>query len=931
MKFSMVFSAIDKASKTMGKIMASEKKLRAASRAGAAMTDRATTKTQRLLHRTERTMAALARGARKSFNVVKNAAKAAARAVAALHRKTVELAATGFGQIGAGVQKARTGLLAGAAAITIAYGGAAVAASSLVGTASEFEKFQTILETTEGSSAKAAEAMKWVQDFAVITPYELDQVTEGFVQLRAYGLDPTNGLMMSLGDTSAAMGKPLMQAVEAIADAVTGENERLKEFGIKASKTGKMITYEYTNAAGESVRTAVEASDRLAIQQRLMAIMNEKYAGSMSRLSKTWDGMVSNLFDLWTKFQMMIMKAGLFDWMKGKLSEILETINAMEADGSLQEWATEIGNQIQSALMNMWAFGQAVVGIVRELTGYLSTAADYVGGWKNLSMILAGIAFAPTLVSTAAGLVQIATGLAALTTALMANPIVLAIAAVAGAAYLIYQNWDNIRPYFIWVWEGVKAAVSTVWEWLKTVFSWTPLGLLVSNWDGVSAALSQPIEAGKAAIDAAWAFIKMLFEWHPVSLIAQNWDSIGPALASPIETGIELIKAAWDSVKSLFGGEWMPEIDTSGLAAGMAGMSGIVKDGWDVLSGIFDSIVAGAAALGEAVGSAIDTAVSGAQAALNAIGGSTGVDRIFDQLGELAERGYSADFVQGQALTEALAAGEISLDSYRQSLDAVAAEGGTFAQTAREMVAATELLNGFKMPEPPAPKLPSVADAEGVLSKLGEIEKASGRALEEVRAAMSSVDSILSRIDFTDRGVALMRTLAEGIRQGSHLIVAATAEATQKVRDHLPSSPAKTGPLSDIHRLKFGETIAGSIRAEPMVTAMRTAAAAALTAAAPVTQNMAIASSAVPSSAAVSDLPSASEARSASAPGRTTRSGGGGSGKGPATISVTFGDTHINGGAPDAQQRLRQTAEQERRKFVRLLEKHNAKEDRKAF
>ena len=113
-------------------------------------------------------------------------------------------------------------------------------------TASDFERYQTILETVEGSSRKAQRSMDWISRFAVKTPFELDQVTDAFVKLRAYGLDPTGGLLRSLGDAASAMGKPIMQAVEAIADAVTGENERLKEFGVKARTKGDTITYEYT-------------------------------------------------------------------------------------------------------------------------------------------------------------------------------------------------------------------------------------------------------------------------------------------------------------------------------------------------------------------------------------------------------------------------------------------------------------------------------------------------------------------------------------------------------------------------------------------------------------------------------------------------------------------------------------------------------------
>ena len=123
-------------------------------------------------------------------------------------------------------------------------------------------------------------------------------------------------------------------------------------------------------------------------------------------------------------------------------------------------------------------------------------------------MILAGIAFAPTLIGTAAGLVQIATGLAALTAALWANPIVLAIGAIAGGVYLIYRNWDRIKPYFQGLWDGVKTVISTVWDWFKTLFSWTPLGLIMGKWGAIGDAIAGPINKAREMASAAWGRVK---------------------------------------------------------------------------------------------------------------------------------------------------------------------------------------------------------------------------------------------------------------------------------------------------------------------------------------------------------------------------------------------------------------------------------------
>ncbi|MCH2165944.1 MAG: tape measure protein [Marinovum sp.] len=841
MKFSMTFSAIDKASKVMRKIMASEKRLAAAARHNA-------DKTIQNTRRTERAMNALGRAGRKSLDVIVRGSAQAKRAIAALHRKTIQLGTYGMGQIGQGWQRARGGLLAGAAAITLAYGSAAAAASGLVGTAADFEKFQTILTTTEGSAEAASKAMDWVSSFAVSTPYELDQVTASFVQLRAYGLDPTNGLLMTLGDTSAAMGKPLMQAVEAVADAVTGENERLKEFGIKAAKASGKITYEYTNAAGKQMRATVKAGDRLAIQQTLMGIMNEKYAGSMQKLSQTWEGMTSNLWDLWTKFQMMIMKSGLFDWMKGRLGEILDTINRLEADGTLQAWATQIGQTIQTALENAWAFMTDALAVIQELSGYLSKAAEYVGGWRNLLGILAGIAFAPTLISTAAGLVQIVTGLAALSTALMANPIVLVIAAIAGGVYLIYKNWDKIEPYFTALWDGIKQTVETVWNWLKSAFAWSPTTLITENWQGIKEGLSAPLELGKDAIELTWSGFKTLFAWHPVSLITSNWEGISAAITSSVTDAEASLRTAWSGVTEwldgAFGKVWeaIPTVEWEGLI----NLQGI-KDAWNSVTGW----------MGEAAA------------------------KFWDLLPEMPD---------------------LELPAWLSGQEKIADP-----QTILDAASAAEKLAGQY------PKLSAAADG----------------ALKATQVAVSGIDTHLAGTDFTDRGVALMRTLADGIRAGTHLVVDATAAATQKVRDHLPSSPAKTGPLSDIHRLKFGETIAGSINAKPMVAAMRGAAAATM-AAASITPQLATATAAVPSSAAVSNLPTAAQSRTAQSAASIASPSGARSREGSsAPITVTYGDFHFDSASPENLTKFRDLLRQHKREIAALLAQHQARQKRK--
>src|SRR5574344_669902 len=52
---------------------------------------------------------------------------------------------------------------------------------------------------------------------------------------------------------------------------------------------------------------------------------------------------------------------------------------------------------------------------------------------------------------------------------------------------------------------------------------------------------------------------------------------------------------------------------------------------------------------------------------------------------------------------------------------------------------------------------------------------------------------------------------------------AAINKHAQIIRDHLPHSPAKTGPLKDLHKVKISETIASAIKPLPIIAAMNKA------------------------------------------------------------------------------------------------------------
>ncbi len=164
-------------------------------------------------------------------------------------------------------------------------------------TRKEFAKYEAVLRNTFQSQEKANDAMKMLQQLAADTPSSLQEWTEGYIKLVNRGLQPTSQELTNLGDLAASQGKSLDQLIEAVLDAMTGENERLKEFGIKASKEGDKTQFTF-----RGVTTEVRNSED-AIKDYLLSLGQlEGVAGSMAVQMNELEGIQSNLGDTMDAF-----------------------------------------------------------------------------------------------------------------------------------------------------------------------------------------------------------------------------------------------------------------------------------------------------------------------------------------------------------------------------------------------------------------------------------------------------------------------------------------------------------------------------------------------------------------------------------------------------------------------------------------------------
>ena len=161
-----------------------------------------------------------------------------------------------------------------------------------VSSASKIETLQTSLKTAfAGNETASKSAFDQITKFATSTPYQVNEVADAFIKLKNYGLDPSEKALTSYGNTASAMGKSLDQMIEAVADAGTGEFERLKEFGIKSSKQGANVVFTF-----KGMKTKVGNNSK-EIEAYLQKLGNVDFAGGMEAQSKTFAGRMSTLKD----------------------------------------------------------------------------------------------------------------------------------------------------------------------------------------------------------------------------------------------------------------------------------------------------------------------------------------------------------------------------------------------------------------------------------------------------------------------------------------------------------------------------------------------------------------------------------------------------------------------------------------------------------
>jgi TP901 family phage tail tape measure protein len=118
----------------------------------------------------------------------------------------------------------------------------------------------------------------------------------------------------------------------------------------------------------------------------------------------------------------------------------------------------------------------AVNAVVKPVARFAGWVAEGIAKYPILGDMIRGLV--TCLVAIKVGMLLATAATWAWNAAWAANPItwiVVGIVAIGVAIYALAKNWDT-------VWSGIKTGAGVVWEFLKKMFAWTPLGLVMQAW-----------------------------------------------------------------------------------------------------------------------------------------------------------------------------------------------------------------------------------------------------------------------------------------------------------------------------------------------------------------------------------------------------------------------------------------------------------------
>lgn len=255
---------------------------------------------------------------------------------------------------------------------------AGIAARSFTETASSFERMEIQLDKI--TKGKGPAVLDELNQWAMEMPVNTEKAVDSFRLLMAMGLNPTMDMLQTLTDVSsifseetlsrlslqlgqmAAKGKVMAQDLNIMAEAGINARGYLQEaFG---------MTVEELQGSGIEISRIITA---------LFDGMKRDFGGSAKDMMKSWSGLTTVTKSYFVELKRNVMDAGLFDAMKGGLSDFNDELRSWitHNEDAIRQNVPEYIDQIKGSIDDAKGAIKGVISIYDALPDGITGAAGY--------------------------------------------------------------------------------------------------------------------------------------------------------------------------------------------------------------------------------------------------------------------------------------------------------------------------------------------------------------------------------------------------------------------------------------------------------------------------------------------------------------------------------------------------------------------------
>ena len=288
----------------------------------------------------------------------------------------LKLAATSFATLGATVStmitrfsRLRNILVALTFGIGVAIG------KAIANTNARFEDLRSTLDKVTKSSAAGKTALDFIRDFALKTPFDVENLTKAFIQLTTAGIQPTEKFLTSLGDAASVAAKPVeafTSLVKIFARSTQGglSTVDLDILNDKGIPVFSILRRELDITRGDIAEYGRTAEGAKEITDALLRGFDQQFGGSLASSGGNLSTVMSNLKEALDEIQLSFghtsSLTGFTQSVKNLLGVFTELLSALKPFAAiLGEIAATLVNTTAGAF---WLLTKAIDAAGKSLS-----------------------------------------------------------------------------------------------------------------------------------------------------------------------------------------------------------------------------------------------------------------------------------------------------------------------------------------------------------------------------------------------------------------------------------------------------------------------------------------------------------------------------------------------------------------------------------